>query len=273
VTNDWLVVFFTLALSAAVGSALVLFIRQLQRTWNRQAEEFAKRDKKEFQRIMRENSIRLRRLGDAVQILEAKSDELEYRIVILQDLAEVSSLYAERAPMSDIDFKRLLSNVVLAATQSLLPTQRDTRARFLVFQGGELVEYANYVPEGVEQFSGSSFKPGKGAVGTCFAKGEAVLVSDTWTDALFRDRHKPHYRSVLCVPVPAASISPIGVVNVDAPDTGYFTEEHAQLLATVANLMYPMWRNQFQNIGIRADSRYNKAEGRRDNGQDGDSAL
>jgi GAF domain-containing protein len=252
VTNEWLLILFILALSSVVGIALVLLIRHIQMNWNRQAEEFVKKDKPEFKRLMRDASTRLRELNQAAKTLEAKSDELKYRLVILQDLVEVSSLYAEKAPMLEEDFKYLLSNVVLAATQSVLPTHRDTRARFLLFRNGELVQYATYMPSGGEGFSGSTFKPGQGAVGTSFEKRSAVLISDTWSDALFQDRDKPHYRSVLCVPVPTTSTSPIGVLNVDAPETGYFTDEHAHLLAAVANVVSLIWWMQFRSVGIQA---------------------
>lgn len=260
--GSWLLAGLVVALTGFLASTLVLFLKYLQRTWNQQAEEFVKKDLKEVQRVIRESTSNMKRTSALMRQMEARSDELQYRLLILQDLAEAASLFAEKAPIDEQSFRHLITNFVLAATQSLLPTYQNTRARLMIMQQGKLVQYAAYVPEGAVKFSGSSFEPDEGAVGTCYAAGKAVIVQDSWADPLLRDRHKPPYRSVLCVPVPATGDKRIGVLNVDAPDTNYFNEDHATLLATVANILYPMWQLQFQNIGNSSDVMYNRDRGR-----------
>lgn len=235
---------FVLLMTLALGTGFYFLYQGFQRSWNARTEEF--RDQKApTVALMMQLAKEHDRAAQVIDQLEEQHDRLQYRLEVFRDLSEVIANFADGKRMDEDEFKSFLINVILAATQVLLPTQVNTRARFLVFNGSELTPYASYVPETAAAFIGRSFTPGEGAVGSAFESRRAVIVTNAQIDKLFQAQPDLPYRSVLCVPVPANGREPIGVLNVDSPEVSYFTEEDAKTLAHVANLVHVLWFLQF----------------------------
>ncbi|HLO03666.1 MAG TPA: GAF domain-containing protein [Symbiobacteriaceae bacterium] len=236
-------VFVVLATGIAAGTLFYL-VTILQRHWNQSADEF-RADRKPALEVMEKLSKQVDALVSIIDQLEQAQDSLAYKQRVLGDLARLTTDVAQKAPLEDSAFRALVADVVLAGTQALLPTQDNSRARFLLFNGTLIEPYASYVPDGASPFRGRTFKLGEGAVGTAFQARQAVIVADVRRDRLFKDESESPYTSVLCVPVPANSSTPIGVLNVDSPKEKQFSEDDALLLAQVANLLFVMWCLQF----------------------------
>lgn len=78
-------------------------------------------------------------------------------------------------------------------------------------------------------------KVGKGVTGLAARRREAVLVNDVSTDSQYIDA-VPNVRSELAVPLIVKN-RVIGVIDIEAPEPNYFTEEHKQILTLIASRM------------------------------------
>jgi sigma-B regulation protein RsbU (phosphoserine phosphatase) len=74
---------------------------------------------------------------------------------------------------------------------------------------------------------------GQGITGLAAERGEAVLVNDVTTDTRYIGS-LPAVRSELAVPLIVKN-RVIGVLDIEAPERGYFSEEHARLLMLIAS--------------------------------------
>jgi sigma-B regulation protein RsbU (phosphoserine phosphatase) len=78
-------------------------------------------------------------------------------------------------------------------------------------------------------------KLGEGVTGTAAQKAEALVVDDVTADPRYICA-VPHVRSELAVPLIIKN-RVIGVIDIESPQPGYFTEEHKRLLTLIASRM------------------------------------
>lgn len=97
---------------------------------------------------------------------------------------------------------------------------QDLRFRFAI----------GHTPETVEK---TRIKIGQGVTGQAVLRREPVLVNDV-KDASTYIAALPHVRSELAIPLIIKN-RVIGVIDIEAPQPNYFTEEHARLLTVVAS--------------------------------------
>jgi len=76
---------------------------------------------------------------------------------------------------------------------------------------------------------------GEGITGLAAERGEAVLVNDVTADARYISS-LPEVRSELAVPLIVKN-RVIGVLDIQAPELGYFSQEHARLLTLIGSRM------------------------------------
>src|SRR6516162_1573985 len=104
----------------------------------------------------------------------------------------------------------------------LLLNERAQELRFR-FQIGHLPEVAERI----------RVKVGEGVTGRAVKERRAVLVDDVLNETHYIEA-APSVRSELAVPLITKN-KVIGVINLEARETGYFKEEHARLLSLVAS--------------------------------------
>src|SRR5689334_24101221 len=104
----------------------------------------------------------------------------------------------------------------------LLLNERSQELRFR-FQIG-------HVPEIAERIR---VKVGEGVTGRAVKERRAILVNDVTREAEYI-KAVPHVRSELAVPLITKN-RVIGVIDIEAPQPGYFKEEHARLLTLIAS--------------------------------------
>jgi len=97
---------------------------------------------------------------------------------------------------------------------------QDLRFRFAI----------GHTPETVEK---TRIKIGQGVTGQAVLRREPVLVNDV-KDASTYIAALPHVRSELAIPLIIKN-RVIGVIDIEAPEPNYFTEDHARLLTVVAS--------------------------------------
>ena len=97
---------------------------------------------------------------------------------------------------------------------------QDLRFRFAI----------GHTPETIER---TRIKIGQGVTGQAVLRREPVLVNDV-KDASTYIAALPHVRSELAIPLIIKN-RVIGVIDIEAPQPNYFTEEHARLLTVVAS--------------------------------------
>jgi len=106
----------------------------------------------------------------------------------------------------------------------LLINEKTREMRFLLQVG--------YPPEFAER---SRIKVGEGVVGQAAQLRQAVLIDDVTKDPRYIEA-VPNVRSELAVPLITKN-RVIGVIDIEAREPGYFTEEHRRLLTLVASRM------------------------------------
>src|SRR4030081_1512098 len=89
-----------------------------------------------------------------------------------------------------------------------------------------------YPPEFAER---SRIKVGEGVTGQAVQLGQAILINDVTQDPRYIAA-VPNVCSELAVPLTTKN-RVIGVIDLEARDPGYFTEEHSRLLTLVASRM------------------------------------
>jgi phosphoserine phosphatase RsbU/P len=104
----------------------------------------------------------------------------------------------------------------------LLLNERTQELRFR-FQIGHLPEVAERI----------RVKVGEGVTGRAVKERRAVLVDDVCKETQYIEA-LPRVRSELAVPLITKNKA-IGVIDLEARETGYFTEEHARLLGLIAS--------------------------------------
>lgn len=101
-----------------------------------------------------------------------------------------------------------------------------------------MVQKAGFGPKGsIEQIAKQHFDvlPGQGVVGYVIQNREAVLIPDTSKDARYRTDDMIRL-SEITVPV-IYNDELIGIIDCEHPDAGFFTQQHLQILNTIAALM------------------------------------
>lgn len=99
---------------------------------------------------------------------------------------------------------------------------QELRIRFSIGHSPEIVEKTR-------------IKVGEGVTGLAAQRREAVLVNDT-SKSDFYIQSNPLVRSELAIPLIVKN-RVIGVIDIEAPQANYFTEEHRRLLALIASRM------------------------------------
>jgi len=115
--------------------------------------------------------------------------------------------------------KRVIDYEVFAI---LLLNERTQELRFR-FQIGHLREVAEK----------ARVKVGEGVTGRAVQERRAILVNDVTKEAGYIEA-MPHVRSELAVPLITKN-RVIGVIDIEAPQRGFFKEEHARLLSLIAS--------------------------------------
>jgi len=98
---------------------------------------------------------------------------------------------------------------------------QDLRFRFAI----------GHTPETVEK---ARIKIGQGVTGQAVLRREPVLINDVRKDASAYIEAVPGVRSELAIPLIIKN-RVIGVIDIEAPQPNYFTEDHARLLTVVAS--------------------------------------
>ncbi|MGH9580927.1 MAG: GAF domain-containing protein, partial [Terriglobales bacterium] len=106
---------------------------------------------------------------------------------------------------------------------AILLLNERTQELWMRFQIGHLPEVAE----------GLRIKAGRGIIGQAAARGEAMLVNDVSQVDFYINAH-PGVRAELAVPLILKN-KVIGVIDLQASQVGYFTEEHRRLLTLVAS--------------------------------------
>ncbi len=97
---------------------------------------------------------------------------------------------------------------------------QELRIRFSVGHSQEVVDRTR-------------IKLGEGVTGLAAQRGEAVLVNDTSRSAIYIESN-PLVRAELAIPLIVKN-RVIGVIDIEAPQLGYFTEEHQRFLTLIAS--------------------------------------
>ncbi len=97
---------------------------------------------------------------------------------------------------------------------------QELRIRFSVGHSQEVVDRTR-------------IKLGEGVTGLAAQRGEAVLVNDTMNSEIYIESN-PLVRAELAIPLITKN-RVIGVIDIEAPQPGYFTEEHRRLLTLIAS--------------------------------------
>ncbi len=87
-----------------------------------------------------------------------------------------------------------------------------------------------YLPDVAER---ARVRVGEGVTGRAVERREAILVNDVTTDEHYIDVI-PNVRSELAIPLIVKN-RVIGVIDIEAPQPGHFTEEHKQVLTLIAS--------------------------------------
>ena len=153
----------------------------------------------------------------------AKSDRLPVESLML-DVADVlaTSLDLDTTVRRVAEVVRKVINYEIFAILLLNEKTQELRFRFQV----------GYPPEFAER---SRIKVGEGVVGQAAQLRQAVLIDDVTSDPRYIPA-VPNVRSELAVPLITKN-RVIGVIDIEAREPGYFTEEHRRLLTLVASRM------------------------------------
>lgn len=121
---------------------------------------------------------------------------------------------------------------------------------------GVLVETAAMGSRGYEDFrSRTPFElaVGKGLVGLCAASGKATLINELENEATYVEG-RPGAKSELTVPI-RIDQQVVGVIDSENPNSGYFTQEHLELLTLVASMTATKIANlhNIENLSKTAD--------------------
>ena len=104
--------------------------------------------------------------------------------------------------------------------------------------GTKMVQRAGYGPKGsIEEIEKNIFivSAGQGVVGYVMQHKEAVLIPDTSTDPRYRVDEMER-KSELCVPI-IYNNSLVGVIDSEHHQKNFFTQQHLQVLSTIATMM------------------------------------
>ncbi len=153
----------------------------------------------------------------------SKSDRLPVESLLL-DVADVlaTSLDLDTTLRRVAEVVRKVIDYEIFAILLLYEKTQDLRFRFQV----------GYPPEFAER---SRIKVGEGVTGRAAQSRQAVLIDDVTTDARYIEA-VPNVRSELAIPLITKN-RVIGVIDIEAREPGYFTEEHVRVLTLVASRM------------------------------------
>jgi phosphoserine phosphatase RsbU/P len=153
----------------------------------------------------------------------SKPDRLPVESLLL-DVADVlaTSLDLDTTLRRVAEVVRRVIDYEIFAILLLNEKTQELRFRFQV----------GYPPEFAER---SRVKVGQGVTGLAAQTRQAVLIDDVTKDARYIEA-VPNVRSELAVPLITKN-RVIGVIDIEAREPGYFTEEHRRLLTLVASRM------------------------------------
>jgi sigma-B regulation protein RsbU (phosphoserine phosphatase) len=152
-----------------------------------------------------------------------KSDPLPMESLLL-DVADVlaTSLDLDTTIRRVAEVVRKVIDYEIFAILLLNEKTQELRFRFQVGYPAEIAER-------------SRIKVGEGVTGLAAQTRQAVLIDDVTQDARYIEA-VPNVRSELAVPLITKN-RVIGVIDIEAREPGYFTEEHRRLLTLVASRM------------------------------------
>ncbi len=152
-----------------------------------------------------------------------KSDRLPVESLLL-DVADVlaTSLDLDTTLRRVAEVVRKVIDYEIFAILLLYEKTQDLRFRFQV----------GYPPEFAER---SRIKVGEGVTGRAAQSRQAVLIDDVTKDPRYIEG-VPNVRSELAIPLITKN-RVIGVIDIEAREPGYFTEEHVKVLTLVASRM------------------------------------
>ena len=120
-----------------------------------------------------------------------------------------------------------------------------------------LIQKAGYGPKGsIEELENKHFDvlPGQGIVGTVAATGQALIIADTTTDDRYRVDDAPRL-SEICVPI-KYNEQLLGIIDCEHHEKNFFTNQHLQLLTTIATLV----AGKIKSIEAEQRLRHQRAE-------------
>lgn len=127
--------------------------------------------------------------------------------VLLETIARETALLLGADTTSVLLLDNHQERLVCSASQGLSPAERDAVA----------------------------FRPGEGVAGWVVAHGQPALIADASKDPRFISFLQPReIASILCIPLMVRR-QPIGVICATHPDKNWFSKDHEELLAFVAN--------------------------------------
>ncbi len=127
--------------------------------------------------------------------------------VLLETIARETALLLGAETTSVLLLDNHRERLVCSASQGLTPAERDA----------------------------IEFRPGEGVAGWVVAHGTPALISDTTRDARFVPFAQPRkIRSMLCIPL-LVRRQPIGVICATHAEKNWFSKDHEELLAFLAN--------------------------------------
>lgn len=172
-----------------------------------------------------------------VQNTSNKYKMAEFRIIILRDLSMhcLDFLKQERSDGERrIFFKFTLRMVLLGVA----PLEQNARIRILLLDENRLKPVYDYVPVGNKAFRGTTFAIGETEIGEAF-QSRSIIVNDELDE---EKAGAAGYKCVLCIPIPYraedTTLEPIGILNLDSPDIGFYNDQAVAYLVAVANLLY-----------------------------------
>jgi ligand-binding sensor domain-containing protein/putative methionine-R-sulfoxide reductase with GAF domain len=178
----------------------------------------------------RENSIRTI-AAEKLKVQQLRAEQYKNKLELEQIINYFSSSLSDKNKVDEVLWdtaKNLIGRIGFVDCMIYLWNEDKTK----------MIQKAGFGPKGsIEEIKKQHFdvEPGQGVVGYVMEKKEPVLIGDTSIDSRYRPDEMVRL-SEITVPV-IYNNELIGIIDCEHHDKNYFTEQHLQILSTIATLM------------------------------------